>query len=97
MPDEHGQLPFVVSLGDFIDSASQQPPENEIEDLKTIARTFAAFKGDIHHVIGNHDVIILTKEEFLAECGSKTPQRYYSFDHGNECIFREPFNVFRLT
>jgi len=75
-------LPFVVSVGDFLDSASTQPIENELQDLRTIVRVFGSFKGDIHHVIGNHDVMKLSKEEFMADCGSKNPQRYYSFDNG---------------
>ncbi len=38
------------------------------------------FEGPIHHVIGNHDVYDLSKEEYLAGVGAEST--YYSFDIG---------------
>lgn len=69
---------FIVELGDFIDAADSV--ENEIAHLKAIEAEYARFSGPRHHVIGNHCVHTLTKEEFLEHSGAAAT--FYSFDSG---------------
>jgi len=74
------KLPFAVELGDLIDSAPSKA--EELGYLHRIRDTYQGFKGDRHFVLGNHCVAALTKDEFLANCGARIKQTYYSFDHG---------------
>ena len=69
---------FVVELGDVIDSADSLEAEKAY--LATIAKRFAATRGEHHYVLGNHCVQALTKPEFLGIVGR--PKSYYSFDVG---------------
>ncbi len=67
---------FVVELGDLIDAASAV--ETELAYLKTINKEFAAIAKERHHVLGNHCVDMLSKEEFLG--GVERKDAHYSFD-----------------
>ncbi len=74
------KLPFVVELGDFVDAGPNKA--DDLEYLRSIRGVFEAFRGHRHYVLGNHCVARLTKEEFLANCGTTAKKSYYSFDHG---------------
>ena len=69
---------FVVELGDFIDAADSV--ETELGYLKRISREFSDISKSRHHVLGNHCVHTLTKQEFLE--GVQQKKSYYSFDSG---------------
>jgi predicted phosphodiesterase len=69
---------FVVELGDLIDAASAV--ETELAYLKTINKEFTAIAKERHHVLGNHCVDMLTKDEFLG--GVERKDAHYSFDSG---------------
>lgn len=73
---ERDQADFVVELGDLIDAADSV--EIERGYLKTIDREFSAICKDRHHILGNHCVDTLKKEEFLGSVGQE--KSYYSFD-----------------
>ena len=66
----------LVELGDFIDAA--EDVETELKYLRAIHKPFIELCADRHHVLGNHCVDTLTKEEFLAAVGQE--RSYYSFD-----------------
>ncbi|MEA1950186.1 MAG: metallophosphoesterase family protein [Planctomycetota bacterium] len=68
----------VIELGDFIDTGADL--KKEIANLKLIEAEFVACAKDRHHVLGNHCVSNLTKEEFLGTVGAKAA--HYSFDRG---------------
>ncbi len=70
---------FLIELGDLIDGADTI--EEEKAYLGTIARELAGFQGERHHVLGNHCVWSLTKEELLAGVGARAAR--YSFDRGD--------------
>ena len=77
-------IELVINLGDVIESNSDL--------VKTIAlctavrKICATFPGEIRHVVGNHDVEMLSKDTFLAHLGCPT-KSYYSFDAGRvHCI-----------
>jgi len=74
------KLPMAVELGDLIDAGATK--SDELQYLRTIRREFEAFRGQRHYVLGNHCVAMLTKEEFLANCGSQHKESSYSFDLG---------------
>ena len=82
---------LVIELGDFIDSADSA--DREIEYLARIEAIYTGARCPQHHVLGNHCVFTLTKEQFLAECGMS--RSYYSFDVGGfhfvilDACFRE--------
>lgn len=68
---------LVVELGDFIDSAATLSEEKR--HLREVHKKFSELPGRKHHVLGNHCVHMLTKEEFLG--GVERSKSYYSFDH----------------
>lgn len=69
---------LMVELGDLIDAADSV--QTELGYLKTIRKPYAAMAKECHHVLGNHCVDTLRKEEFLGEVGQE--RSYYSFDRG---------------
>ncbi|MFH1571492.1 MAG: metallophosphoesterase [Gemmatimonadota bacterium] len=70
-------LDLAVCLGDLIDSAEDR--EAEAGYARTMAGIFACFAGPRHWVLGNHDVQVFSKGEYLDLCGAP-PTPYYSFD-----------------
>ncbi len=74
------KLPMAVELGDFIDAGPSV--EKDLQYLKTIRGVWERFSGSRHFVLGNHCVTALTKEQFLANCGTTVRRSYYSFDTG---------------
>jgi len=72
-------ISLVVNLGDAIDNAPTVGEELTL--CAEVREACAAFPGQVRHVIGNHDVQMLSKEEFLAAMGCP-PEPYYSFDAG---------------
>ena len=69
---------FLVELGDFIDAADSV--KTELGYLKRINRDFKPICQQRHHVLGNHCVYTLKKQEFLEIVQQK--KSYYSFDSG---------------
>lgn len=74
-------LDFVLMCGDFIDHLSRSYPGTESEglaDLPVIDAVFQQANAPAKYVLGNHDVDVLTKAQFIANTGMDDP--YYSFD-----------------
>jgi predicted phosphodiesterase len=69
----------LVELGDFIDAADSV--KVELGYLKRINRDFKTICKQRHHVLGNHCVYTLKKQEFLETVEQK--KSYYSFDAGH--------------
>jgi len=80
----HEKVDFVIELGDFKD---QDPVPNEANTLKyltDIESVFHQFDGPTYHVLGNHDMDGISKEQFLTNVvntGISTSESYYSFNH----------------
>jgi len=68
---------FVIGLGDFVEGASKDA-KAETAALKKIEGIFRRFEGPRYHVLGNHDLACLTKEQFLEATGMPAP--HYAFD-----------------
>ena len=77
---------FLVELGDFKDQNNPAVEQRTITYLRTVEKVFQNFKGPTYHVLGNHDIDSISKEQFLTnvENTSINPAKsYYSFDfHG---------------
>ena len=69
---------FVVELGDLIHAAGER--KDEIGHLEEIDNVYRSFPKDRYHVLGNHDLQLLTKKEFLRYVNQ--PESRYSFDAG---------------
>jgi hypothetical protein len=88
---------FAIMLGDYVDKRGGA--REKAADLKTIEAVFAKFKGPRHYVLGNHDVDVFTKEQFIAGTGMPAPN--YAFDAGAfRCIvldadFKKDFSPYR--
>jgi len=74
---------FLVELGDFKDQDNPPTEENTISYLQTIEGEFQKFNGNKYHVLGNHDVDSISKEQFLSVVSNTdiSPEStYFSFD-----------------
>ncbi|HPS54308.1 MAG TPA: metallophosphoesterase [Sedimentisphaerales bacterium] len=77
------KVDFLIELGDFKDAAPQGNQPQTIEYIKTIENIFQKFQGPRYHVLGNHDVDCITKQQFLSNIKNSDIQdglSYYSFD-----------------
>ncbi len=75
---EERRVPMCVNLGDTVDVSSDR--ETAFEWIGTVNRICSTFGGDIHVLLGNHDIGPLTKAEFLASCSAAGTSAFYSFD-----------------
>lgn len=75
-------IKHLINLGDLICQGSQGDISyaRNAEILGSILRSF---NGEIHHVIGNHDIAKLNTEEFITKIGGDysqySPERGYSY------------------
>ena len=75
----------MVCLGDLIDAAPSV--ETEISYLTKICKVLDVAGIPRHHVLGNHCVATLNKEEFFKNAGSANKEGHYSFDlEGNHFV-----------
>ncbi len=79
------KVDFLVELGDFKDQDSPAVEEKTLAHLKAIENVFGRFEGARYHVLGNHDVDSISKEQFVASVkntGVAPNRTYYSFESG---------------
>ncbi len=80
MNDE--KVDFIVELGDFKDQDRPAVEGRTLEHLETIEGIFAQFSGPRYHVLGNHDLDSISKQQFLARVentGIASEAGHYSF------------------
>ncbi len=73
---------FLIELGDFKDQATPPDAKGTLDYLRAIESVLQSFGGPVYHVLGNHDMDSLSKEEFLAttqNARSANGKAYYSF------------------
>jgi predicted phosphodiesterase len=83
MNDE--KVDFVVELGDFKDQDVPAVERKTLEYLETIEGVLAEFSGPRYHVLGNHDLDSISKQQFLSRVentGIQEEAGFYSFDSG---------------
>ncbi len=79
------KVDFVIETGDFKDMAYPGDKKKVLYDLSTIENIFTRFEGKRFHVMGNHDMDFITKQEFLGiarNSGIRSDRSYYSFNDG---------------
>ena len=77
------KLDFVIELGDFKDQDTTPNESKTITYLETIETAFQQFNGPTYHVLGNHDMDSLSKQQFLERVentGIPKTASYYSFN-----------------
>ena len=75
-------LDFVIELGDFKDEGNPPNREETIEFLVEIEDVLSRFRGPVYHVLGNHDMDSISKDDFLQNIrnhGQAKAKSYYSF------------------
>ncbi len=80
------KVDFVIETGDFKDQNEPPFEEKTLEYLKKIEQVFSGFNGPRYHVLGNHDMDSLSKEQFLNEIentGVAKDKSYYYFERNN--------------
>ncbi len=79
------KLDFVIETGDFKDQLEPPVEKESLKFLTDIEAAFSKFKGPRYHVLGNHDMDSLSKQQFMNKIentGIKNNQTYYYFDRG---------------
>ncbi len=77
------KVDFLVELGDFKDQDSSPVEKRIISHLRAIEKVFRQFRGPTYHVLGNHDMDSISKEQFLENITNtniRSGSTYYSFD-----------------
>ena len=75
-------LDFIIELGDMKDVAPGNDAALTLEYLDKAERCFSSFDGPVYHVLGNHDMDCISKEEFLMHTknsGKAEGKSYYGF------------------
>jgi hypothetical protein len=73
---------FLVELGDLKDQDDPPCETRTLEYLQSIEAVLAGFEGPRYHVLGNHDMDSISKQQFLARVentGVDATRSYYSF------------------
>jgi len=77
------KVDFLIELGDLKDEGQPATEAGTLQFLQRIEAVFGTFKGPRYHVLGNHDVDSISKEQFLDQVentGIGKERSYYSFD-----------------
>jgi hypothetical protein len=77
------EVDFLIELGDLIDNGTDAGEEAALEHLDTIEDVYKKYDGPRYHVLGNHDMDKISKQQFLSHVentGIKKEASYYSFD-----------------
>lgn len=76
---------FLIELGDFKDMPVPPDKKATLSYLQTIETAFSRFTGERYHVLGNHDVDCISKEDFFTiarNSGTNERNSRYSFEKG---------------
>lgn len=77
------KVDFLVELGDFKDESIPSDEEKTLGYLLEIEDVLSKFKNPRYHVLGNHDMDSLSKQQFLENVKNtriEKDKKYYSFD-----------------
>jgi predicted phosphodiesterase len=77
------KVDFLVELGDLKDQGDPPREADTLAYLTTIERVLAHFKGPRYHVLGNHDLDSISKQQFLDRVENTSVDRgssFFSFD-----------------
>jgi len=77
------KVDFLIELGDLKDISQPISENKTLEYLETIEKVFKQFNGPHYHVLGNHDMDCISKEQFLSHIeNTDIPKgkKFYSFE-----------------
>ncbi len=77
------KVDFLIELGDFKDQDNPPIEQKTITYLRDVEKVFQKFNGPTYHVLGNHDMDSISKEQFLYNVENtkiEPGKSYYSFD-----------------
>ena len=77
------KVDFLIELGDFKDQDAQPREAHTLRYLTDIENEFHQFNGPTYHVLGNHDMDGISKEQFLSRVTNTAipaSESYYSFN-----------------
>ncbi len=84
------KVDFLIELGDFKDENRPPVEGKTLLHLEKIEAVFRRSRGRRYHVLGNHDMDSISKQQFLSRVentGVKAGRSYYSFDlRGLHCV-----------
>jgi hypothetical protein len=84
------KVDFLIELGDFKDENRPPAEAKTLSHLRKIEAVFQRFHGPKHHVLGNHDMDSISKQQFLScveNTGVEAGRSHYSFDtKGLHCV-----------
>ena len=84
------RVDFLVELGDLKDQDKRPIESKTLRYLQDVEAVLRKFHGPTYHVLGNHDMDSLSKQQFLTHVestGVDAGRSYYSFDaKGLHCI-----------
>ena len=84
------KVDFLIELGDFKDQDRPPAERKTLSHLETVEKVFQRFDGPAYHVLGNHDLDSISKEQFLTRVENTnidSDRSYYSFDvNGLHCV-----------
>jgi len=81
-------LDFLIHLGDFKDEAEKANETSTLQFLKTYENEFSNFNGKKYHVLGNHDMDSISKEQFLENIENTDIARTKSFYYYESKLLR---------
>lgn len=79
------KVQFLMEIGDLKDEGNPPSEAGTLEFLETIEAALLKFNGPLYHVLGNHDMDSISKQQFLSRItnyGFPQPSSYYSFQMG---------------
>lgn len=79
----HKKVDFVIELGDFKDQDAVPNEAKTLKYLTDIESVMQKFAGPTYHVLGNHDMDGISKQQFLERVkntGIPKSDSYYSFN-----------------
>jgi predicted phosphodiesterase len=77
------KVDFIIELGDFKDQDDPPDESRTLKYLSFIEKIYQKFNGPTYHVLGNHDVDSISKQQFLKQIKNtniSAEKSYYSFD-----------------
>jgi predicted phosphodiesterase len=77
------KVDFMIELGDFKDQDAVPDEAKTLKYLTDIESVFQKFNGPTYHVLGNHDMDGISKQQFLERVentGIPNTKSYYSFN-----------------
>ena len=80
------KMDFIIQLGDYKDQDEKPEKLTTLAFLDEIESVMRQFNGPIYHVLGNHDMDSISKQDFLKHTknhGSAEGKNYYSFAFNN--------------